>query len=77
MMKFNPENHIGREGYVKIDKGLYAFGKIVETGFSGMAGYYALLQCYNSKGNQMKICLSDIRELIKNKPNGKIIGKVA
>lgn len=32
MMTFNPKEHIGRKGYVKIADGVYAYGTICETG---------------------------------------------
>ena len=75
MMLFNPEKHIGRKGYVKMADGLYAYGEICETGISGLAGYYALLEFITDKGRQAKLCLTDIRELIITKPTGRIIGK--
>lgn len=73
-MMYSPENHIGKKGYVKLDKGVYAYGSIVETGIVGASEYYALLEWTNCKGNLVKVCLSDMRELKQVKPRGRILG---
>ena len=75
-MLFDPSKHLGRKGYVKMSDGLYAYGSICETGISGAAGYYALLEFFTDKNRQAKLLLEDIRELIVERPRkGKIVGE--
>ena len=68
------EKYIGMRGYVKLDKGLYAYGEIVETGFSGASGFYLLVSFYVPKGNHCKIAINSINELIRGRtPKGTIL----
>lgn len=73
MMTFDPEKYLGRKGYVKVEDGIYAYGEIRETGASGTAGYYAILEFRTKKGRLVKLCLEDIRELLKEAPRGVVI----
>jgi len=69
----NPEDKIGLKGYIKIAPGVYAFGEVCETGMSGAAGFYALVEWITKSGKQTKTAIFHINELITYKPKGAII----
>jgi hypothetical protein len=73
----NPDDKIGLKGYIKIAPGVYAFGEVCETGISGAAGYYALIEWITKSGKQTKTAIYHINELMKHKPKGSVISDEA